>query len=61
MSISLRLICSMMVIMTSLSKLCDVVFCRKCSVSSQLLTPFNMVSVVVESQVKGCLALTYIL
>ena len=29
----------MMVIMTSLSKLCDLVFCRKCSVSSQLLTP----------------------
>ena len=28
----------MMVFMTSLSKLCDLVFCRKCSVSSQLLT-----------------------
>ena len=37
-SASLRLICSMIVIATSLSKLCVLVLCRKCSVSSQLLT-----------------------
>ena len=35
---SLRLICSMIVITTSLSKLCVLVLCKKCSVSSQLLT-----------------------
>ena len=37
-SMSLRLICSMIVITTSLSKLCVLVFCKTCSVSSQLVT-----------------------
>ena len=35
---SLRLICSVVVITTSLSKLCVLVLCKKCSVNSQLIT-----------------------
>ena len=34
------LICSIIVMITLLSKLCVRLFCRKCSVSSQLLIPF---------------------
>ena len=34
--------CSIPVMVTSFSKLCDLILCRKCSVSSQELTPFLM-------------------